>query len=157
MLKSLSRGLFIIIVFSYCITSLAQESIFKSDIERINAQLYPQPNQIKRTYLYKDEPSKFKKFNPLGLLLGGTLYLYQNIVSKHISADCLYTPSCSEFSKQAIMQEGILKGIILSINRVNRCNRIAGVDLKHYSPDTKTGRFPDPVSRYRNVRRHNEE
>ena len=158
MLKSLNKGLLILFGFSLSITVLAQESIFRSDIEQINAKLsQSQTDRVKHTYIYKNEPSKFKKFNPFGLLLGGTLYLYQNILSKHISADCLYTPSCSEFSKQAIKEEGLLRGVILSIDRVNRCNRIAGADLNHYNPDQNTGRFPDPVSRHRKVTRHNEE
>jgi putative membrane protein insertion efficiency factor len=124
--------------------------MFRSDIEHINSQLSQiQPDPYKRPYIYKNEPSLIKKINPAGIVYGGSLYIYQNVLSKHISADCLFTPSCSEFSKQAIREYGLLKGIMLSIDRVNRCNRIAAQDLKHYPVDPKTNRYPDPVSRYR--------
>ena len=124
--------------------------MFKSDIEYINSQLSQiQPDPYKRPYIYKNEQSLIKKINPVGIVYGGSLYIYQNVLSKHISADCLFTPSCSEFSKQAIKEYGLLEGIILTIDRVNRCNRIAAQDLKHYIVDPKTNRYPDPVSRYR--------
>lgn len=90
------------------------------------------------------------------MVFGGALYFYQNVLSKHISADCLYTPGCSEFSKQAIREFGLLKGIVLSVDRVNRCNRIAGIDLKHYDVDKNTNRYPDPVSKYKKAYLHNE-
>jgi len=131
---------------------------FKSDIKQINSLLSQiPPDPFKRPYIYKDEPSLIKKINPLNLFIGGTLYVYQNVLSKHISADCLFIPSCSEFSKQAIKEDGLLKGILLSIDRLNRCNRIAAQDLKHTSVDQKTNRYPDPVSRYNKESHHNGE
>jgi putative membrane protein insertion efficiency factor len=99
----------------------------------------------------------FKKYNPVSLFLGGTLYIYQNVFSKHISADCLFTPSCSEFSKQAIKEYGIFKGTLLSIDRVNRCNRIAATGLKNYTVDQTSKRYPDPVSQYRKTSAKNGE
>jgi len=35
---------------------------------------------------------------------------------------CRYTPSCSEYSKQAIEKYGVLKGIWKGLIRVMRCN-----------------------------------
>ena len=158
MRKSVNNSLLIFLLFLISISGSAQVSQFKSDIEHINKLLsQTPPDPFKRPYIYKGELSLIKKFNPVSLLLGGTLYVYQNVLSKHISADCLFTPSCSEFSKQAIREDGLLKGTLLSIDRVNRCNRIAAQDLKHYSIDQKTNRYPDPVSRYSKESQHNEE
>lgn len=150
MRKSASNILLLFSVFSLSICTCAQNSIFRSDIEHIHVQLSQiKSDQYRRPYIYRDEPSFIKKFNPIGLVLGGSLYLYQNVLSKHFSADCLYSPSCSEFSKQAIKECGLLKGILLTTDRLNRCNRIAAQDLKRYPLDPKTNRYPDPVSRYR--------
>ncbi len=150
MRKSVNKSLLFFLIFSLTLCGSAQKSMFRSDIEHINSQLSQiQPDPYKRPYIYKNEPSLIKKINPAGMVYGGSLYIYQNVLSKHISADCLFTPSCSEFSKQAIKEYGLLKGIILSIDRVNRCNRIAAQDLKHYTIEPKTNRYPDPVSRYR--------
>jgi putative component of membrane protein insertase Oxa1/YidC/SpoIIIJ protein YidD len=160
MRKSLNNTLLIFCIFSVSFSCFAQKSFFRSDIEQINIRLLQQEHDhdhLRRSYIYKDEHSIIKKFNPVGLMLGGTLYVYQNVISKHISADCLFTPSCSDFCKQAIKEAGLLKGALLSIDRVNRCNRIAAQDLKRYNIDSKTGRYPDPVSRHRKASNHNEE
>jgi putative membrane protein insertion efficiency factor len=158
MRQSVNSSLLIFLFISLGTFSFAQKSMFKADIEHINVQLsQTHSDPFKRPYIYRNEAPLIKKINPLGLLFGGTLYVYQNILSKHISAGCLFTPSCSEFSKQAINEEGLLKGTILTCDRVNRCNRIAAQDLKYYSIDPKTRRYPDPVSRYRKASTHNGE
>jgi putative component of membrane protein insertase Oxa1/YidC/SpoIIIJ protein YidD len=150
MLRSPSRYLLVFSSLIICLSSIGQQPGFKSDIKHINLILAQvQTDPFSRPYIYKNEPSVLKKINPVSLLLGGTLYIYQNVLSKHISADCLFIPSCSEFCKQTIREDGIIKGTLLSIDRVNRCNRIAATDLKRYSADQKTKRYPDPVSRYR--------
>lgn len=35
---------------------------------------------------------------------------------------CRYTPTCSEYSAQAIEKFGILKGAFLSLKRIAKCN-----------------------------------
>jgi uncharacterized protein len=155
MQKSLNKLLVLILLIFQSFAASAQKDQFRSDIEHINVSLSKiPPDPFKRPYIYRDESSVIKKFNPVSLLFGGSLYIYQNVLSKHISADCLFTPGCSEFSKQAIKEEGLIKGTFMSIDRVNRCNRIAAVDLRNYSLDHKTGKYPDPVSRYRKTTVH---
>jgi putative component of membrane protein insertase Oxa1/YidC/SpoIIIJ protein YidD len=158
MRKSVISSFLFCLFYLISISGSGQTDNFKSDIKHINkflSQIPPDPS--KRPYIYKDEPSLIKKINPVNLLIGGSLYVYQNVFSKHISADCLFTPSCSEFSKQSIKKYGLFKGILLSIDRLNRCNRIAAQDLKHKSVDQKTHRYPDPVSRYGKESQHNED
>ena len=43
---------------------------------------------------------------------------------------CIFHPSCSEYTKQSIIKFGILKGGILGIARILRCNPFnkAGID-----------------------------
>lgn len=35
---------------------------------------------------------------------------------------CKYYPSCSEYTKQAILKYGAIKGLILGIKRILKCN-----------------------------------
>lgn len=35
---------------------------------------------------------------------------------------CRYYPSCSEYSKQAIVEHGLIKGVIMGFYRIIRCN-----------------------------------
>lgn len=50
---------------------------------------------------------------------------YQKNISLWIqskSIRCKYYPSCSEYTKQAIEKYGVIKGTILGIKRILRCN-----------------------------------
>lgn len=49
--------------------------------------------------------------------------LYQLTISRNLPANsCRYYPSCSHYSYQAIYKYGALRGTILAIWRVLRCN-----------------------------------
>ena len=37
-------------------------------------------------------------------------------------SECKYYPTCSEYAKQAIEKYGILKGSLLSVKRIFKCN-----------------------------------
>lgn len=47
--------------------------------------------------------------------------LYQKTPLSCHSA-CRYTPTCSEYMKQAILEYGVIKGLFLGIKRIIRCN-----------------------------------
>ena len=50
---------------------------------------------------------------------------YQKYISSYLSSkniNCKYYPTCSEYTKQAIEKYGALKGSILGIWRIIRCN-----------------------------------
>ncbi len=48
--------------------------------------------------------------------------LYKKAISPLLPSACIYKPSCSEYSKEAILKFGVIKGIFLSFLRVLRCN-----------------------------------
>lgn len=58
------------------------------------------------------------------------ILFYQKTISpdhgllKHMNPDgyCRYYPSCSEYTKHAILKKGILAGIFLGSWRILRCN-----------------------------------
>ena len=51
--------------------------------------------------------------------------IYQNIpISTH--KYCRYTPTCSEYTKEAILEYGTIKGLFLGIKRIMRCNPLGG-------------------------------
>jgi hypothetical protein len=47
---------------------------------------------------------------------------YQKFISPYLPTSCIFYPTCSEYTKQAIEKYGILKGLIFGIWRVLRCN-----------------------------------
>ena len=47
---------------------------------------------------------------------------YQKNISQATTKKCKFYPTCSEYTKQAILKYGSLKGIYLGIKRIIRCN-----------------------------------
>ena len=47
------------------------------------------------------------------------IVFYQRRLSRHT---CLYTPTCSEYTLQAINNRGVILGILAGIWRILRCN-----------------------------------
>jgi len=47
---------------------------------------------------------------------------YQYVISPLLPSSCRFTPTCSEYSKQAIIKHGILKGTKLSVKRISKCH-----------------------------------
>ena len=48
--------------------------------------------------------------------------LYQKFLSPFLGKNCKYYPTCSEYTKQAVDKYGIIKGSILGIIRILKCN-----------------------------------
>ena len=51
---------------------------------------------------------------------------YQLVISTILPPRCRYTPTCSEYGKQAIIKHGPFKGGLLSIKRISRCHPWGG-------------------------------
>lgn len=49
------------------------------------------------------------------------IWIYRNFVSPLFPSSCIYTPTCSKYSFEAISKYGPIKGIWLSIKRIIRC------------------------------------
>lgn len=47
---------------------------------------------------------------------------YQRFVSPELPRRCRYEPTCSSYAVQAIGRYGILRGLILAVWRIARCN-----------------------------------
>ena len=51
--------------------------------------------------------------------------VYQRLVSPLLGQRCRYYPSCSEYAAQAIDRFGILRGVVLAVWRLLRCNPLS--------------------------------
>lgn len=51
---------------------------------------------------------------------------YQRWISAGTGAHCRFEPSCSHYAVQSIDQFGILRGLVLAVWRVARCNPFGG-------------------------------
>ena len=50
------------------------------------------------------------------------IILYQRLLSPMLPSSCRFTPTCSEYTKQAIIKHGIIKGTYLGIKRISKCH-----------------------------------
>jgi len=63
---------------------------------------------------------------PLKWVLLLLIYIYQKCISPLTPAACRFTPTCSEYAKEAIQKYGPIKGLGLAIWRILRCNPWGG-------------------------------
>lgn len=90
------------------------------------------------------------RFNPqetseLKLVATGLIRLYQKFISSQDGPSCQFLPSCSHFGMGCIQEYGFLHGVLLTADRLIRCN---GSQSSHYHRDGLTGKYIDPVSDY---------
>jgi uncharacterized protein len=58
----------------------------------------------------------------LGFGLSGPIRIYQRFVSPALPRRCKYEPTCSAYAVEAIRLHGPVKGLVLAVWRVLRCN-----------------------------------
>ena len=58
-------------------------------------------------------------------LLIGLIKLYRKYISPLKHTKCPYIPSCSEYGLEAIQKYGALKGGLLAVWRILRCNPLS--------------------------------
>jgi putative membrane protein insertion efficiency factor len=55
-------------------------------------------------------------------LLLKLIRFYQVFISPALPPSCIYTPSCSKYTYQAIEKYGALKGTYMGVRRILRCH-----------------------------------
>lgn len=60
--------------------------------------------------------------NPAQRLLIGLIRAYQYLLSPWLGNQCRFTPTCSEYARQAVLTHGALRGTWLALRRVGRCH-----------------------------------
>lgn len=136
--------LLLIFVFFY---SISNAQIEKSDLLLIKLkETQTKPHLYIRPFTNLNK-TKWQLYNPINLTFSGLMFFYQNVISSQVNAQCLFTPSCSEYAKASIKKYGLIKGMFLAADRVQKCNRITvlDLDLKKLTPQNK---FPDSADDY---------
>jgi hypothetical protein len=58
----------------------------------------------------------------LNIFLIKLINFYQKNISRFTKRNCVFYPTCSEYSKQALEKYGFWRGLRLSLNRIGRCH-----------------------------------
>jgi uncharacterized protein len=67
--------------------------------------------------------------------------IYQATISPMLGAHCRHTPSCSQYTIEAIQEWGVIKGVWLGSKRIARCNPWG---TSGYDPVPKKGDVINP-------------
>ena len=67
--------------------------------------------------------------------------VYQYTLSPWIGRSCRFTPSCSNYTMQAIMTHGCVKGILLGAWRIARCKPLGKWG---FDPIPEAGKWTNP-------------
>lgn len=143
-MQSLLSKCFAVVLVCIALTSVSEAQSFSEDLLLIgNAE-------IKNEQKDQEAPQMtfFQKVNPLRILYSGSLGFYQKNISVQIAANCVFAKTCSHFSKDLTNEFGILGGMILSIDRLSRCNRISILETSPLNFNEK-GKIKESVNDYR--------
>lgn len=55
--------------------------------------------------------------------LVGSIHFYKRVISPSGAPDCAFYPSCSQYAKCCFEEHGWVKGSLLTLDRLTRCNR----------------------------------
>ena len=53
------------------------------------------------------------------------IFIYKKLISPLFPKSCKYYPTCSEYAMQAYGKHGFIKGTILTVKRILRCNPLS--------------------------------
>lgn len=54
------------------------------------------------------------------------ILFYQHFITPYTPPSCRFTPTCSEYARQALIIHGPIKGLALAVWRILRCNPWGG-------------------------------
>lgn len=69
---------------------------------------------------------------------------YQRHISPHLGHHCRFLPTCSQYAVQALQTHGLLKGGLLALWRILRCNPFGRFG---FDPVPPKGRWQNPDRR----------
>lgn len=114
--------IFLLMLFVFP-NAIAQKSITDFKLEEMKSEL-------NRNTSLSSNPSHKKPVKKKGV--GNFLLnIYQKHISVQISADCLYSLSCSRYSREVVNSKGLFLGVLLSADRLTRCSGFCAKDIPY--------------------------
>ncbi len=143
-MKSFSVGILFFLIFLNLTGASAQT--FRQDFSAVLENLKAGKHSHSRDAL-REASVRQPTVSEIKLFLLGSVKLYQTVISSQDMSVCNFTPSCSHFSVQALQKAGFLKGLLLTSDRLQRCNGFASFSHM-YKYDPEKEKYIDPVERY---------
>ncbi len=107
-------------------------------------------NDIEKfTYLFENKEEKpnyrthlKENSNELKQISSFLFIFYKEFFSSQDGNHCVFQPSCSIYTIEAVKKQGVVIGLMNGIDRLSRCNRLSPENYKMYK---NTNLFYDPL------------
>ena len=137
----------VIVIFLLLKLSAAVSQTLQSDLNYLLSKInFPQ-----KTFNIKNESPpgalNLNEVSELKMLIFGTIWGYQTLISSQDASVCNFSPSCSRFSNEAFQRGGFIHGLLLTSDRLQRCNGLPDI-VNNYQFLPGVGKFDDPLTRY---------
>ncbi len=107
-------------------------------------------NDIEKfTYLFENKEEKpnyrthlKENSNELKQISSFLFIFYKEFFSSQDGNHCVFHPSCSIYTIEAVKKQGVVIGLMNGIDRLSRCNRLSPENYKMYK---NTNLFYDPL------------
>ncbi|MCF8373892.1 MAG: membrane protein insertion efficiency factor YidD [Bacteroidales bacterium] len=149
-MKKMTKLLFLTLLFGlFFLTAFCQQTFSTEEKDMLAGQDFDNPAFAERNVKYG-----FGNGNKvLDYSFGSLMYVYQKFVSRQISASCLYSPSCSGYSKLLFKTYNPGKAFLGTIDRLMRCDRISATDLHISVINPSTHKKHEGVDFYGKIRK----
>ena len=104
------------------------------------SDLLPQKNKQSALKVYNEEI--IQNDSEIEIIFSGLFLIYKEFFSSQDYNSCSFHPSCSLYAIQSIKQKGLIKGGVLTLDRLTRCN---GFSPDKYEIDYDLRILLDPV------------
>ncbi len=136
-------GMGLVVVFFAAGESAEAQTVRKAFLHTLHAF---QAEKVQAASVGRVSEDFWQKSEPAQLMLG-MITLYQQLIASQDAPACNFTPSCSRFGQAALARAGLVKGLLLTSDRLQRCNGLPGRE-RFYPVDHSTHRFYDPIDVY---------
>lgn len=117
----------LILLLGFTLRAGAQDKGLETKLlETSFSDLRPAAKKLRKITMFKKQISYF---NPLSYAGAALLFVYQNLISEQIQADCMYQVSCSEYTKRSIENKGLVIGTLMGFNQLSEC--FSGAQYEH--------------------------
>ena len=147
MIKSISNIKQKLLFHRYLLSAFFLIFLFQHISNTLFAQSTEDITQFSKLFETKKAKPENKAFlkgnsNELEFLSSAFFVFYKEFFSSQDGNHCVFYPSCSVYSIQAIKKQGIIIGTMNGIDRLSRCNRLSPENYKTYK---NTNLFYDPL------------
>ena len=113
-----------------------QSKWIKFLIQKININIYEKEIVDTENEQIVKIPKSDNTFNEFSFTYSLVIKSYQRFISSQDRDLCMFQPSCSVFSEQAVREYGLFKGILMTSDRLMRCNGVGSLYYEHTNPET---------------------